>query len=206
MEKERISLEKLYKLLEFPAEVVERLGRVQLDKDEETMRDIHLLADREKWQGARARLKEKYAPDEDGMKILACMMRAMQDSYALYIEEKIPEKIFADTMKCFTRFLKEHVVSFGCCGFDRDFWTGRQLPCFCSGLESWSLRSFLRMVKRQSCRRMRNIFIIFFMCISRRMQICRRSGVTNHFEWQSSFLQNIFRRRRAANLPVIPGC
>lgn len=47
MEKERISLEKLYKLLEFPAEVVERLGRVQLDKDEETMRDIHLLADRE---------------------------------------------------------------------------------------------------------------------------------------------------------------
>ena len=112
MEKERISLEKLYKLLEFPAEVVERLGRVQLDKDEETMRDIHLLADREKWQGARARLKEKYAPDADGMKILACMMRAMQDSYALYIEEKIPEKIFADTMKCFTRFLKEHVVSF----------------------------------------------------------------------------------------------
>ena len=127
MEKERISLEKLYKLLEFPAEVVERLGRVQLDKDEETMRDIHLLADREKWQGARARLKEKYAPDADGMKILACMMRAMQDSYALYIEEKIPEKIFADTMKCFTRFLKEHGVSFGCCGFDRDFWTGRQL-------------------------------------------------------------------------------
>ena len=50
MEKERISLEKLYKLLEFPAEVVERLGRVQLDKDEETMRDIHLLADREKWE------------------------------------------------------------------------------------------------------------------------------------------------------------
>lgn len=91
------------------------------------MRDIHLLTDREKWQDARTRLKERYAPDEDGMKILACMMRAMQDSYALYIEEKIPEQIFADTMKCFTRFLKEHEVSFGCCGFDRDFWTGRQL-------------------------------------------------------------------------------
>ena len=80
MQKKKISLEELYKLLEFPSEVVERLGRVQLDKDEETMRDIHLLADREKWQGARTRLKEKYAPDADGMKILACMMRAMQDS------------------------------------------------------------------------------------------------------------------------------
>ena len=107
--------------------MVERLEQIQLDEDEETWRDIHLLTDPEKWQDARTRLKEKYAPDADGMKILACMMRAMQDSHALYIEEKIPEKIFADTMKCFTRFLKEHEVSFGCCGFDRDFWTGRQL-------------------------------------------------------------------------------
>ena len=127
MEKKKISLEELYNLLDFPAEVVERLKQVEPDEDEETLRDIRLLIDPGKWQGARARLKEKYAPDADGMKILACMMRAMQDSYALYIEEKIPEKIFADTMKCFTRFLKEHVVSFGCCGFDRDFWTGRQL-------------------------------------------------------------------------------
>ena len=127
MQKKKISLEELYKLLDFPAEVVERLEQVELGEDEETLRDIHLLADPEKWQGARTRLKEKYAPDEDGMKILACMMRAMQDSYVLYIEEKIPEQIFADTMKCFTRFLKEHEVSFGCCGFDRDFWTGRQL-------------------------------------------------------------------------------
>ena len=127
MEQKKISLEELYNLLDFPAEVVERLGQVQLDEDEGTMCDIHLLTDREKWKDARTRLKERYAPDEDGMKILACMMRAMQDSYALYIEEKIPEKIFADTMKCFTRFLKEHEVSFGCCGFDRDFWTGRQL-------------------------------------------------------------------------------
>ena len=127
MDKKKISLEELYNLLDFPAEVVERLEQIQLDEDEETWRDIHLLTDPEKWQDARTRLKEKYAPDADGMKILACMMRAMQDSHALYIEEKIPEKIFADTMKCFTRFLKEHEVSFGCCGFDRDFWTGRQL-------------------------------------------------------------------------------
>ena len=127
MDKKKISLEELYNLLDFPAEVVERLEQIQLDEDEETWRDIHLLTDPEKWQDARTRLKEKYAPDADGMKILACMMRAMQDSHALYIEEKIPEKIFADTLKCFTRFLKEHEVSFGCCGFDRDFWTGRQL-------------------------------------------------------------------------------
>ena len=88
MEKKKISLEELYNLLDFPAEVVERLKQVEPDEDEETLRDIRLLIDPEKWQGARTRLKEKYAPDADGMKILACMMRAMQDSYALYIEEK----------------------------------------------------------------------------------------------------------------------
>ena len=33
MEKERISLVELYKLLEFPSEVVERLERVRLDED-----------------------------------------------------------------------------------------------------------------------------------------------------------------------------
>lgn len=116
MEKERISLEKLYKLLEFPAEVVERLGRVQLDKDEETMRDIHLLADREKWQDARARLKEKYAPDEDGMKILACMMRAMQDSVCIIYRRKNSGEDFCGYDEVL------HTVSEGACGEFRMLW------------------------------------------------------------------------------------
>ncbi len=30
-------------------------------------------------------------------------------------------------MKCFTRFVEEHKASYGVYGFDRDFWTGRQL-------------------------------------------------------------------------------
>ena len=37
MQKKKISLEELYKLLDFPAEVVERLGQVHLDEDEGTM-------------------------------------------------------------------------------------------------------------------------------------------------------------------------
>ena len=47
MEKKKISLEELYNLLDFPAEVVERLKQVELDEDEETLRDIRLLIDPE---------------------------------------------------------------------------------------------------------------------------------------------------------------
>lgn len=85
------------------------------------------LTDPERWEDARKVLKEKNGADEDGMKMLLCMMHAMQHSHKLYIEENISDQIFADTMKCFSRFVREHMASFGTYGFDRDFWTGRQL-------------------------------------------------------------------------------
>ncbi len=41
--------------------------------------------------------------------------------------ENIPENIWLDTMKAFTRFVGEHHASTGEYGFDRDFWTTRQV-------------------------------------------------------------------------------
>ncbi len=41
--------------------------------------------------------------------------------------KNIPEDIFVTTMGCFSRFVKEHLVSYGCYGFDRGFWTMRQV-------------------------------------------------------------------------------
>ena len=41
--------------------------------------------------------------------------------------ENIPEIIWLDTMKAFTRFVNEHHASTGEYGFDRDFWTTRQV-------------------------------------------------------------------------------
>ena len=37
-----------------------------------------------------------------------------------------PEDIFIATMGCFSRFVREHYVSYGSYGFDRGFWTTRQ--------------------------------------------------------------------------------
>lgn len=39
----------------------------------------------------------------------------------------IPEPIWIDTMKCFSRFVLEHMQSCGVYGFDRGFWTTRQI-------------------------------------------------------------------------------
>lgn len=38
----------------------------------------------------------------------------------------LPEDIFMDTMKAYSRFVKEYRRSWGVSGFDRDFWTTRQ--------------------------------------------------------------------------------
>lgn len=44
-----------------------------------------------------------------------------------YAAAGIPDDIFYATMGCFSRFVREHLESFGDYGFDRDWWTVRQL-------------------------------------------------------------------------------
>lgn len=41
--------------------------------------------------------------------------------------KRISEEIYIETMKCFSRFVREHKVSYGVYGFDRGFWTPHQI-------------------------------------------------------------------------------
>ena len=59
--------------------------------------------------------------------MLSYMLTAAFYSLEEYEEKGIPKEIFTDTMKCFSRFTQEHYESYGYYGFDRGFWTGRQL-------------------------------------------------------------------------------
>lgn len=79
------------------------------------------------WESSQKYLKESLSPDENGFKMLSYMLSAASYSFEKYKRNNISEQIFIDTMKCFTRFVKEHKKSHGVYGFDRDFWTGRQL-------------------------------------------------------------------------------
>ena len=66
--------------------------------------------------------------DPDGMHMLYWMLAtAAKHTAADYRRRGIPADVFDATMACFPRFISEHRVSYGRYGFDRDFWTYRQL-------------------------------------------------------------------------------
>ncbi len=67
-------------------------------------------------------------PEDDlGYTILTYQLRAAVNTYDRYLEKGIDPAVFTATMGCYPRFLGEHLRSFGTYGFDRGWWTYRQL-------------------------------------------------------------------------------
>ena len=64
---------------------------------------------------------------DDDMGMLACQLLAAAEAHSRWAELGIPENVFLDTMKCFSRFLRETRVRLGRDCFDRGWWTWRQL-------------------------------------------------------------------------------
>lgn len=64
-----------------------------------------------------------------GLPVLALHLQQACFAWEQYRVLGISEDIYIDTMGCFSRFVREHLVSFGTYGFDRDFWTTRQTGC-----------------------------------------------------------------------------
>jgi len=64
---------------------------------------------------------------ERGFIWLTISLMVALDTHKNYAQMGIDDKIFYDTMACFTRFVNEHKDSYGKYGFDRAFWTYRQL-------------------------------------------------------------------------------
>ena len=65
-------------------------------------------------------------PSNGAGEMNAQLLRALK-SRSWYDWRDKPEDIWLDTMKCFTRFVKEHYRQYGYYGFDRGFWTTRQI-------------------------------------------------------------------------------
>ena len=122
------SLKEICSRIELQKEV-EKAVLAMEEKQEFSQEDkeIRSLTEAENWEKARESLRKSIGEDSQGMKILCCMLKAAAISLEKYREQEIEDRVFNDTMKCFTRFVEEHKVSYGVYGFDRDFWTGRQL-------------------------------------------------------------------------------
>ena len=57
------------------------------------------------------------------------MLKASADVYEIYKDKGISDKIYFDTMKCYTRFIDETYKITGKVYFDRYWWTSRQAGC-----------------------------------------------------------------------------
>lgn len=79
------------------------------------------------WDRALADLKALLGDDPQGMKILTLMLVCCGETWKLYDSLGISNEIYIATLKCFPRFIEEHFESYGTYGFDRDFWTMREI-------------------------------------------------------------------------------
>jgi len=54
-------------------------------------------------------------------------LAAAADCRNIYALMGIDDSVFINTMKCFSRYVREHMVQFGCYGYDRESWAWRHL-------------------------------------------------------------------------------
>lgn len=85
------------------------------------------LFDRKTWTAGREEIKSVLGVDDRGIGILTCMLKCGMQTYDQFLARGMEEQILIDTMKCFKRFIDEHMESYGTYAFDRDFWTARQI-------------------------------------------------------------------------------
>lgn len=118
-------MEQLCRKINMPDEVTQKL--VEIHRTLEILPCQDLLMQEETWNEGLEQLKQTLGEDPGGMKWLCCMLRCALRAKADYDRLGISEKIYVDTMGAFSRFVREHMESYGCYGFDRGFWTTRQV-------------------------------------------------------------------------------
>ncbi len=122
-----MELATLYHLIGLQPEMAERLERCRTGRSFKPFEPyLEQLTLPETAQEAYQSLKELLGDDPDGVAMLYCQLEAAKRVHARYQEKGIPERIFADTMGCFPRFLAECEKKDGRMHFDRGWWSYRQ--------------------------------------------------------------------------------
>lgn len=130
------TIKELCMVLEMPEEVTEETVQLEqmltFHEDREKISEqmnaaMSKLFHEETWTEGLAALRGILGEDPHGMKMLTCMMKCGLKTASIYKKLNIPKEIFTASLKCFTRFVREHKESFGVYGFDREWWTVRQL-------------------------------------------------------------------------------
>ncbi len=120
-------MEQLCRAINMPEEVTQQV--VALHETMEMHSCLPLLMKQDTWQAGLEQLKEALGEDPLGMKELCCVLRCAMMARDTYTKLGISEEIYIDTMAAFSRFVREHMESYGFYGFHRAHWTTRQVSC-----------------------------------------------------------------------------
>ena len=120
-------MEQLCRRINMPEEVTQQL--VDIHGTLEVFPCLDLLMREETWNEGLDQLKSVLEEDVGGFKRLCCMLRCALKAKSEYDRLGIPETVYYDTMAAFSRFVREHMESYGCYGFNRGSWTPRQVSC-----------------------------------------------------------------------------
>lgn len=123
-----MELQELYQMIRLQAEMAGRLRPVgeEIDMEEAEPYLVRML-DQETASEAYRELDALLTEDDGHMKMLYCQLECARRTWDRYRQKGIPEAVYTDTMKCFTRFLAECGKKNGCMFFDRGWWTYRQV-------------------------------------------------------------------------------
>ena len=114
-------MEDLCRAIGMPEEMIRQLMQW------ESAPDVEKLTCPETWEEGLKEVRAALGHDPKGIGMLRCMLRCALDARKIYEELGLSREIYVDTMGCFSRFVREHMESYGEYGFDRDFWTVRQV-------------------------------------------------------------------------------
>lgn len=123
-----MELEQLYRLIDLQPEMAEKLRKTGKDVDLNRVNPClgGMLEGKTAARSYEA-LKNLLGEGGDQVKMLYCQLECARRAYDRYREKQIPESIYGDTMKCFSRFLGECEKKNGRMFFDRGWWTWRQI-------------------------------------------------------------------------------
>ena len=122
------TLETLCRDIRLAPEATARVLELEKNLDLEKLRPaMEMLRQEEHWEQGLAEIKKLLGEDPAGFGMLTCMLLCGLEARTDFEKLGFSREIYVETMGCFSRFVGEHIKSFGRCGFDRDFWTVRQV-------------------------------------------------------------------------------
>ncbi|MCM1027197.1 MAG: acyltransferase domain-containing protein [Roseburia sp.] len=123
-----MKLQTLYSLIDLPAEITRNLDTI----DKENIpalyeKDLHRLTSPKTAAIAYQDITQLLGKDPGHLKMLYCQLKCAGRIADKYESLGISRQIYIDTMKCFSRFIRECQEKNGEMFFDRGWWTYRQI-------------------------------------------------------------------------------